>query len=82
MQAVRSLVELHHKSQMRQRHCEQALPAATADVVVLGWRLGILADKLRANDLATVHVLPNRFGDLDRSKSFVSSITGMPIAKG
>ena len=39
-----------------------ALAFSTADVVVLGWRLGTLADKLRENDLATVHVLPKRLG--------------------
>ena len=57
-----------------------ALAFSTADVVVLGWRLGTLADKLRENDLATVHVLPKRFGELDRSKPFVASIEVKPIA--
>ena len=37
--------------------------------------------KLRENDLATVHVLPKRFGELDRSKPFVASITVTAIAK-
>ncbi len=59
-----------------------ALAFSTADVVVLGWRLGTLADKLRENDLATVHVLPKRFGELDRSKPFVASITVEPITEG
>ena len=58
-----------------------ALAFSTADVVVLGWRLGTLADKLRENDLATVHVLPKRFGDLDRAKPFVVSISITPVAK-
>jgi len=58
------------------------LAFSTADVVVLGWRLGTLADKLRENDLATVHVLPKRFGELDRSKPFVASITVEPITEG
>ena len=58
-----------------------ALAFSTADVVVLGWRLGTLAHKLRENDLATVHILPKRFGDLDRSKPFVASISITPIAK-
>jgi len=57
------------------------LAFSTADVVVLGWRLGTLADKLRENDLATVHVLPKRFGDLDRAKPFVVSISITPVAK-
>ena len=56
------------------------LAFSTADVVVLGWRLGTLADKLRENDLATVHVLPKRFGELDRNKPLVASITITPIA--
>ena len=36
-----------------------ALAFSTADVVVLGWRLGHLADKLQENDLAAVRALPN-----------------------
>jgi len=56
-----------------------ALAFSTADVVVLGWRLGTLADKLRENDLATVHVLPKRFGELDRSKPFVADIEIKPV---
>jgi hypothetical protein len=59
-----------------------ALAFSTADVVILGWRLGLLADKLRENDLATVHVLPKRYADLDRHKSFVASISITPIVKG
>jgi hypothetical protein len=52
---------------------------STADVVINGWRLGILADKLRENELATIHVLPQRCGDLDRTEPFVGSITAAPI---
>ena len=58
------------------------LAFSTADVVMLGWRLGTLVAKLRENDLATVHVLPKRFGELDRSKTFVASISITSIAKG
>jgi hypothetical protein len=54
---------------------------STVDVVILGWRLGRLADLLRENDLATVHVLPKRYGDLDPGKPFVASITITPINK-
>ena len=54
---------------------------STADVVILGWRLGILADKLRENDLATVQVLPRCYADHDRNKPFVASITITPIEK-
>jgi hypothetical protein len=59
-----------------------ALAFSTADVVILGWRLGLLADKLRENDLATVHVLPKRYADLDRHKPFVASISITPIDAG
>jgi hypothetical protein len=54
---------------------------STADVVILGWRLGRLADLLRENDLATVHVLSKRYADLDRLKPFVASIIISPISK-
>jgi hypothetical protein len=50
------------------------LAFSTADVVVLGWRLSRLADLLCENDLATVHVLPKRYADLDRVRPFVASI--------
>jgi len=59
-----------------------ALAFSTADVVILGWRLGRLADCLRENDLATVHVLPKRYGEFDRSKPFVASIAIRPVTKG
>ncbi len=59
-----------------------ALAFSTADVVILGWRLGLLADKLRENDLATVHVLPKRYADLDRHKPAVASISITPIDAG
>ncbi len=57
------------------------LAFSTADVAILGWRLGRLADLLRENNLATVHVLPKRYADLDRGKPFVASITITPIGK-
>jgi hypothetical protein len=56
-----------------------ALAFSTADVAILGWRLGILADKLRENNLATVHVLPKRYADIERVRPFVASITIAPI---
>jgi hypothetical protein len=59
-----------------------ALAFSTADVVLLGWRLGLLADKLQENDLAAVRALSKRYADVDRSKPFVASITIAPIAKG
>ena len=58
-----------------------ALAFSTADVLIMGWRLGRLADLLRENDLATVHVLPKRYADLDRVRPFVASITITPIRR-
>jgi len=59
-----------------------AIAFSTADVVVLGWRLGFLADKLQENDLAAVRALAKRYADVDRHMPFVASITITPIAKG
>ena len=57
------------------------LSFSTADVVILGWRLGRLTDLIRDNDLATVHVMSKRYGDLDRARPFVASITITPISR-
>jgi hypothetical protein len=43
-----------------------ALAFSTADVVVLGWRLGLLADKLQENDLAAVRALAKRYADVGK----------------
>ena len=58
-----------------------ALAFSTADVVMLGWRLGLIADKLQENELAAVHVLAKRYGELDRKMPFVASIKITPIEK-
>jgi hypothetical protein len=58
-----------------------ALAFSTADVVILGWRLGRLADLLRHNDLATVHVMPKRYADLDRVRPFVASLVITTISR-
>jgi len=58
------------------------LTFSTADVVILGWRLGRLADLLRENNLATIHVLSKRYADLDRARAFVVSIIITPISRG
>ena len=55
---------------------------STADVVVLGWRLGFLADKLGENTLTAVAIFPKRYAEQDRSVVFVSDITITPIGKG
>jgi hypothetical protein len=54
---------------------------STADVVILGWRLGRLADLLRDNELASVKVLSARYADLDRTRPFVASINITPLAR-
>jgi hypothetical protein len=59
-----------------------SLAFSTADVVVLGWRLGLLADKLQENDLAAVRALAKRYADVDRHTPFVASITVTPIEAG
>lgn len=56
-----------------------SLAFSTADVVVLGWRLGLLADKLQENDLAAVRALSKRYAEVDRHMPFVASITVTPI---
>jgi hypothetical protein len=58
-----------------------ALAFATADVVVLGWRLSHLADKLQENDLAAVRALSKRYAEVDRHMPFVASITITPVEK-
>ena len=50
-------------------------------MVILGWRLGLLADKLQENDLAAVRALSKRYADVDRHTPFVASIAVTPIAK-
>jgi hypothetical protein len=57
------------------------LAFSTADVVVLGWRIGVLADKLRENDLASVRIRPKRYVELDRFACVVTSIKITPIEK-
>ena len=54
---------------------------STADVVILGWRLDFLANKLRDNSLMAVGLLPKRYAELARIPAYVSSIVITPIAK-
>jgi hypothetical protein len=49
--------------------------------VIFGSRLGLLADKLRENDLASVRVQPKRYGGIDRNMPFAMSIKIIPIEK-
>ena len=50
--------------------------------MVLGWRLGLLADKLQENDLAAVRVLSKRYAELVVNAPFVATITITPVSKG
>jgi hypothetical protein len=59
-----------------------SLAFSTADVVVLGWRLGLLADKLQENDLAAVRALAKRYADVDHHTPFVASIAVTSIEAG
>jgi len=58
-----------------------ALAFATADVTLLGWRLGRLADLLHENKLAAVGTRPQRHAQVDPVKPFVTSIVITPIIK-
>jgi len=60
---------------------KMALAFSTADVVLLGWRLDMLSNKLRENDVATVRVLPLRYAELDSFACVVTSIEIKPIEK-
>jgi hypothetical protein len=59
-----------------------SLAFATADVVMVGWRLERLAEYLRDGELLAVRALPDRYAQLDRSKTYIASITVEPISKG
>ena len=54
---------------------------STADVVILGWRLGLMTDYLRDNKLFAVGILPKRYAEMESKSPFVSSITMMPVGK-
>jgi hypothetical protein len=53
----------------------------TADVVILGWRLGHIVNKLQENELASVQVLAKRYSELDKKMPFVASIKITPVEK-
>ena len=57
------------------------LAFATADVVILGWKLSSLAEHLRDGDLLSVRAMPSRYAGLDRFKTFVAAISVTPISK-
>jgi hypothetical protein len=51
-------------------------------VAILGWRLDLIANNLRDNQLASVRALPQRFAQLEGIRPFVTSIVITSIAKG
>ena len=57
------------------------LAFATADVIILGWKLSNLANHLRDGDLLWVRSAPARYANLDPYKTYVASITVTPIPK-
>ena len=50
-------------------------------MVIVGWRLSNLANHLRDGDLLWVRSAPARYANLDRTKTYVASITVTPISK-
>jgi len=54
---------------------------STADVVVLGWRLELIADHLRDNSLSALRVFSQRDADLENKPASVSAITITEISK-
>ena len=58
-----------------------ACATVAADMVILGWRIGPLADLLRENNLTTVHFIPKRYVGFDRGRPFVASIIITPISR-
>jgi hypothetical protein len=58
-----------------------SLAFATADVVIVGWRLERLAEYFRDGELLAVRALPDRYAHLDRSKPYVASVTVRPVGK-
>ncbi len=57
------------------------LAFATADVVIVGWKLSTLTYHLRDGDLLSVLAYPGCYAHLEHSKAFVAAITVIPIAK-
>ncbi len=53
-----------------------------ADVVILGWRLDLIANNLRDNQLASVRARPQRFAQLEDNRPFMASIAITPVTKG
>ncbi len=56
-------------------------PRPTA-VVILGWRLELIVNNPRGNQLSSVCTLLQCFAQLEGNRPFVACIVIMPIAKG
>ena len=54
---------------------------ATADVVVTGFALGRIADRLRDGDLLLVRTVPSRYAGMARSRCHVTGISIQPVEK-
>ena len=54
---------------------------STADVVIVGWRLGLLFDCLRDNRLSAVAIHPKRYAELERAPVYITYITITPAGK-
>ena len=55
------------------------LAFATADVMILGWRLSTLSDHLRDGDLLVVRSRPSRYVHLEPKRTFVAEIQIKPL---
>jgi len=62
----------------------RSLPSffSTGDVVILGWRLDLIANNLRDNQLASARAQPQRFAQLEGNRPFVAYISFTPISNG
>ncbi|MCI0541164.1 MAG: hypothetical protein L0Z50_38670 [Verrucomicrobiales bacterium] len=58
-----------------------SLAFATADVVIMGWRLERIAENLRDGELLALRALPSRYANLDRTKTYVASIAVESLSK-
>ena len=55
------------------------LAFATADVMILGWRLSTLSDHLRDGDLLVVRSRPSRYVHLEPKRTCVAEIQIKPL---
>jgi hypothetical protein len=58
------------------------LAFATADVVILGWKLSTLTNHLRDGDLLSVRSRPARYAHLEPKQASVTDIQIKPLSEG